>query len=57
MKSRPKTNRPSRPTARARAPYHSPKLVTYGDVRRLTDSVTQMGTVVDGMVGYVNLKT
>lgn len=57
MKSKPKANRPPRSGTRARSPYHTPKLVAYGDVRRLTDSVTQKGTVVDGMIGYISLKT
>jgi len=56
MKPKPKAKRPQRAAARPRGEYHSPKLVVYGDVRRLTDSVDQQG-VVDGMTGYINLKT
>jgi hypothetical protein len=56
VKARTKATRRRRNAPRARIPYHSPKLVAYGDVRRLTDAGVNLGAV-DGMAGYTNTKT
>ena len=38
MKAKSKPSRPRKTAGRARRPYRSPKLTTYGDVRQLTDN-------------------
>jgi len=43
MKSQSKPSPPRKAATRARRPYHRPRLTTYGDVRRLTDTGSNMG--------------
>ncbi|MCC6209543.1 MAG: hypothetical protein IT513_00720 [Burkholderiales bacterium] len=51
MKSKPKASTPRKLARRARRPYRSPKLVAYGDVRRLTDAVDNAGSADGGYGG------
>lgn len=54
MKFKANLSRPRKPPRQTRRRYHTPKLTTYGDVRRLTDAVDMAG-MADG--GYINNKT
>ncbi len=51
MKSKPKPSAPKKSASRTRRSYHSPKLTTYGDVRRLTDAVDAAGMTDGGYTG------
>jgi len=53
MRTKPKSSRPRKSAGRARRPYRSPKLTTYGDVRRLTDATNTAG-MNDGMTYFGN---
>jgi len=48
MRTKPKSSRPRKSASRARRPYRSPKLTTYGHVRQLTDATNTAGNN-DGM--------
>jgi hypothetical protein len=51
MKPKAKPSRPQKSASRPRRPYRTPRLTTYGDVRRLTDAVDTAG-LADGGGAY-----
>ena len=53
MKANSKPSRPRKTAGRARRPYRSPKLTTYGDVRQLTDATNTAG-MNDGSTYFGN---
>jgi hypothetical protein len=56
MKSKQNAAQPRRTANHGRKPYHSPKLVFYGDVRQLTDGSTG-GMALDASPTYANPTT
>jgi len=57
MKPKQKRTSPRRPVGRTRKPYRSPKLLAYGPVRALTDTMDFAGTVDGGNYGGTPLRT